>query len=102
MPRNRYTRFVRKLELRRLASQEKELAAIARRLRNPDVEPAVEPMGSSDKERRAARLAQNRRHRPQRAASGADVEQPVDQHQPERGAGSSVAEAPGPSDVEVA
>lgn len=66
MPHSRYTRVVRERERAQLAHQEKKLTQLIRQLRCGITEsPAVLPLTDA-KERRSARLTQNRLHKPSR------------------------------------
>jgi hypothetical protein len=60
MPRTRYTRFVRRIELRRVIHQEKELVSIRQRLRCPDADVSTEPPVDQEKELRC--IHYNRKH----------------------------------------
>lgn len=60
MPRTRYTRFIRRIELRRVTHQEKELVSIRQRLRCPETDVSAEPPVDREKEQRCIRY--NRKH----------------------------------------
>jgi hypothetical protein len=62
MPHSQHTREIRAIELKQIARQQKELAAIERRLRAQVPEPCEVPPINEEKARRSARLEQNRRH----------------------------------------
>lgn len=66
MPRNRYTRLVRKQQQAQIARQEKELAALAKKLKIQDDETHEVPLVNKEKVRRSARIEQDRRHRSKR------------------------------------
>lgn len=62
MPRNRYTKLIRKCECVQLARQEKNLAALTRAIRRSITEPVEQlPFVMGAKERRSIRLEQKRR-----------------------------------------
>lgn len=63
MPRNRYTKQVRKLDRKQIERQETELTAVERRLRNQEPDPMEVPPVSEDKARRSARVEQKQRHK---------------------------------------
>lgn len=66
MPRNRYTRFVRRLERQQLIRQEKELIVLVRALRHGITVEVELPLLPGPKDRRTARLDQKRQHQPER------------------------------------
>jgi hypothetical protein len=72
MPRNRYTKLIRRAQRKQIAQQEHELVAIAQRLCFPDESTADIPHSPTAKERRIARLEQKRRRRSERQTSSAD------------------------------
>ena len=72
MPRNRYTKLVRKSERGAVARQESELPALAREFRHKSACPMQRPSSSGAKEHRRTRLEQKWRHKPERfRAAGA-------------------------------
>jgi hypothetical protein len=64
MPRNKYTKAIRKDERARIAQQEKELESLTRELRRAVSENAVVVPANEMKVRRSARLEQKRLHKP--------------------------------------
>jgi hypothetical protein len=66
MPRNHYTKVIRKSEHTQLARQEKELINLIRQLRRGIATSIELPVSMTAKQRRSARLAQKREHRPSR------------------------------------
>jgi len=66
MPRNRYTKVVREYQQARKVRQEKELSAIAAKLRHPEAEPPEVFPINKVREHRSARLEQKQRHKPKR------------------------------------
>jgi hypothetical protein len=66
LPHNRYTKAARKKQRAQIARQEKELAAIERRLRNQGAEPSELPPIDKEKERRSSRIEQKRQHKAKR------------------------------------
>lgn len=75
MPRNRYTKVVRRSEREQIARQEKELDVIRRKLCGQDAESTLIPLANEAKKRRSARVEQNRRHKPKRQGGTAGVDQ---------------------------
>ena len=58
MPRNRYTKLVRKSERGAVVRQERELPALAREFRHKSAESAAAPLIDGAKEHRRTRLEQ--------------------------------------------
>ena len=77
MPRNRYTKAVRKCQSAQKASQEKELATVAVKLGRQVMESSDMSVVNAVKERRSTRLAQRLRDKAKRRVGhvGADAEQ---------------------------
>jgi hypothetical protein len=73
MPRNRYTKTIRKEERARIAHQEKELESWARELRLAVAESTAVVAENEMKVRRSARLEQKRRHKPVRRSAATQV-----------------------------
>lgn len=66
MPRNSYTKLIRKSERAQLAQQEEEMTRLARSLSRKDTDiSSVQPAGDG-KERHRIRREQKRRHKPER------------------------------------
>ncbi|GAA4536562.1 hypothetical protein [Amycolatopsis samaneae] len=66
MPRNRYTKLIRKSERAQLAKQVAELAALEKELHGTSKPAAPLPVRNEVKEKRGTRLAHKRRHKPER------------------------------------
>lgn len=84
MPRNRYTRLVRKSERIQFDRQEKKLAALVRALRRGITEPTELAFVMSAKERRSTRLEHKRRHKPTRTEGVVPTSQQHGQAEPDR------------------
>lgn len=67
MPRNRYTKLVRKSERAQLTYQERELIGLVNQLRRGITGLIELPIFLTAKQRRNARLEQNHRRRPHRS-----------------------------------
>lgn len=71
MPRTRYTRLEHEREEARLNARRRDLERLARELQSRPVEVVDLPIVPNLKDRRRARLQQNRLHKPVRAGAAA-------------------------------
>jgi len=75
MPRNRYTKVVREYQQARKVRQEKELSAVAAKLRRQEAKPLEVPSINKVKERHNARLEQKMRHKARHRGDAIGIDQ---------------------------